>query len=536
MEKKKNKSLVRSGSRLSLLVFASRILGLIRQMTMSSFLGTGPLADAFTTAFMLPNLFRRLFAENSISVAFIPTFNDYLAKLNDDELSDSYDKNKAKLETKDFLSSIFTLLSFATTIIVILGIILAPLIVKLFFSNIADYDSTVLLTRIMFPYLFLISIAAFFQGILNGIKIFTPSGFTPILFNIFVISSTFIFTKLFGHPARAMAYGVILGGLAQALFQLPFVLKTEFRFSIASLGKVFKNPGTKKVMRLIAPTIVGMAAYQINDIISTAFATQAGVGVVSSLQYSLRLQELLLGIFAVSIGTVILPDLSRFAVKKSWDEFQTLLLQAIKVIALITIPATVFALLNGENIIILIYKSNRFDSNSVQLTFGIFKFHILGLFAIAVNRIIAPAFYAQSDSKSPTIAGIVCMIANIILARILLSSMGGNGIALALTLSSFVNTVILFVFLKRNKNINMLGLIFSSIKFILKICVFSVIAAIPLYFFKAEIYLSFAHYGKLISQGLPLIISFVIFSSIGIALLVITRDKTTFAILRKIQG
>ncbi len=534
MKKKTNKSLVKSGSKLSLLVFGSRILGLIRQMTMSSFLGTGPLADAFTTAFMLPNLFRRLFAENSISVAFIPTFNDYLAKLND-ENADNNDKTMANKECKEFLSSIFTLLSFATTIIVILGIFFAPVIVRLFFKNIADYNSTVLLTRIMFPYLFLISIAAFFQGILNGIKIFTPSGFTPILFNILVISSTFIFTKLFGHPARAMAYGVILGGFTQALFQLPFVLKTKFRFRFISLRRVFKNSGTKKVIRLVAPTIIGMAAYQINDIISTAFATQSGVGVVSSLQYSLRLQELLLGIFAVSIGTVILPDLSQFAIKKKWDEFENLLLQAIKVIALITIPATVFALLNGENIIILIYKNNKFDSNSVQLTFGIFKFHILGLFAIAVNRIIAPAFYAQSDTKSPTIAGIVCMIANIILAKILMSYMGGNGIALALTLASLVNTIILFVFLKRNKNIDMLDLILSSFKFILKMIVFAIIAGLPLYFFKDNIYSIFSGHGKFISQGLPLIISFLIFAMIGISLLIVSKDKTALAIVKKIK-
>ncbi len=531
MKKKENKSLVKSGSRLTLLVLSSRILGLIRQMTMSSFLGTGAAADAFTTAFMLPNLFRRLFAENSISVAFIPTFNDYLAK------NDNPDENKAKIkrDTREFLNSIFTLVSFATALVTILGIFLAPLIVKFFFPSIADYDSTVFLTKIMFPYLFLISIAAFFQGILNGVKIFTPSGFTPILFNILVISSTFIFTKFFGHPERSMAYGVVLGGLTQALFQLPFVFRTGFRFNFTRLSKVFKNPGTKKVLRLIAPTIVGMAAYQLNDIISTALATSAGCGIAAALQYSLRLQELLLGMFAVSIGTVILPELSQFAVKKNWEEFQRVLLTAIKVIALITIPATAFALLNGENIIILIYKNNQFDTASVKLTLGIFTFHILGLFAIAVNRIIAPAFYAQSDSKSPTIAGIICMITNIVLAKVLLTYMGGNGIALALTIASFVNTVILFIFLKRNKNINMLNLIISAFKFVLKMIVFTIIASLPLYFFKDQIYLSFANHSKIVSQGIPLIISFLIFASIGIALLALTRDKITMAVLRKLD-
>ncbi|MCL6395060.1 murein biosynthesis integral membrane protein MurJ, partial [Pectobacterium atrosepticum] len=184
-----------------------------------------------------------------------------------------------------------------------------------------------------------------------------PSGFTPILFNIIVISSTYIFAKPFGDPAAAMSYGVVAGGLVQAVFQLPFVLKTGFSFKFTSLAKTFSNPGTKKVLALIGPTIIGMAAYQINDLVSTSLATSAGLGIASSLQYSLRLQELLLGIFAVSVGTVILPEMSALALRKDWEAFQKVLLQAIKVIALITIPATFFSLLSGENLIILIYKS-----------------------------------------------------------------------------------------------------------------------------------------------------------------------------------
>ncbi|XTB05690.1 murein biosynthesis integral membrane protein MurJ [Treponema denticola] len=526
----KNKSLVKSGSKLSLLVLGSRVLGLVRQMTMSHFLGTGPLADAFATAFMLPNLFRRLFAENSITVAFIPTFNAYLQKH-----KDSQESEKTKKEINEFLNSIFTLVSFSTVIVVTLGILLSPLIVKLFFKNIADYNSTVFLTRIMFPYLFLISVAAFFQGILNGVKIFTPSGFTPILFNIIVISSTYIFAKPFGDPAAAMSYGVVAGGLVQAVFQLPFVLKTGFSFKFTSLAKTFSNPGTKKVLALIGPTIIGMAAYQINDLVSTSLATSAGLGIASSLQYSLRLQELLLGIFAVSVGTVILPEMSALALRKDWEAFQKVLLQAIKVIALITIPATFFSLLSGENLIILIYKSNKFDSASVKLTLGIFNFHIIGLFAIAVNRIIAPAFYAQSDSKSPTIAGIICFAVNILLALILVGPMGGNGIALALTIASVINTIILLIFLKKNKALDVKNLIFPALLFIAKIFVFSIAASIPLYFLKDKIYSPFASFGKLIGQGVPLFISFIIFAGLGAGLLLITKDRTANIILNRLK-
>ena len=315
----KTKSLLSAGLSLSFFTFCSRILGLVREMTKAAFLGTSKYADAFGIAFMIPNLLRRLFAENAISVAFIPTFKGYL------EDSDSPD---GKQTIREFLSATITLITFLTSCVVIAGIILTPLIVRIFLDNDdkALISETTVLTRIMFPYLIVISIAAFFQGILNGLRVFSPSGFTPVLFNSIVFASTYILTPILTNniedseirsqmAARAMSVGVILGGGIQAIFQLPFVIKTGWTFHFTTLRKAFSNPGTRRVMRLILPTIIGMAAYQLNDVVSTALAGKAGTGIVSSLQYSLRLQELILGIFAVSIGTVILPDLSSLAKK-----------------------------------------------------------------------------------------------------------------------------------------------------------------------------------------------------------------------------
>ena len=272
-----SKSLASAGIKLSILTLGSRILGLVREMTKATFLGTSGLADAFGVAFMIPNLFRRLFAENSISVAFIPTFKKYLEE-----------NPENKQSTKEFINATFTLVSFLTTIVVTIGIIFSPWIVKLF-SN--GESSEILmemsvLTRIMFPYLIVISIAALFQGILNGLKIFSPSGFTPILFNLCVIIATYVLSPYTKNPARAMAYGVLLGGIIQAGFQLPFVIKNGWGVKFTSLKKTFTNPGTKQVLKLIAPTIMGMAAYQLNDVVSTAIASRSGVGIVSSLQYS----------------------------------------------------------------------------------------------------------------------------------------------------------------------------------------------------------------------------------------------------------
>ena len=538
---KKSKSIVRSGLLLTLMTFASRIMGLIREMTKASFLGTGLYADCFSVAFMIPNLFRRLFAENAISVAFIPTFKDYLAKGESDE---------NKKSTQEFLHATFTLVTFLTACVVVLGVLLTPFIMPLFCkapeAGSADYaaqleyyllerSETAALTRIMFPYLFLISIAAFFQGILNTCGIFAPSGFTPVMFNGIVIVSTYLLAPHTSNPARAMSLGVILGGSVQAIFQWPFVMKTGWKVGVTSIKKAFSNPGTRKVLSLIAPTIVGIAAYQLNDTVSTSLAKYVGPGIASSLQYSLRLQELILGIFAVSIGTVILPDLSGFANKKDWSEFNKMLLQAIKIMTLISIPITAYSLITGRELISLLYKKNQFDDNSVAMTLGVFRFHIAGLLFIALNRIMAPAFYAQKKPKLPTIAGLINFGSNIILVLILSRPMKGNGIALALSVASLLNTVFLFIFMKKMESIEVGKLARGTILYALKMCVFSVIAAIPTYFVHKLTVDYFAGYSKIICYGAPIVISGIVFALIGVLELVITRDEIVRVILKKVK-
>ena len=540
---KQKKSIVKSGLVLSLMTFASRIMGLLREMTKASFLGTSMHADAFSTAFMIPNLFRRLFAENAISVAFIPTFKSYLEKDDSPENRNS---------TQEFLKATFTLVSFLTACVVVIGIIITPLLMPLFCkkptdTTAADYamqlqawllkkDEITILTRIMFPYLFVISIAAFFQGILNGCKIFAPSGFTPVLFNAIVIIATYVLAPFTENPARAMSIGVILGGCVQAFFQWPFVRKTGWKICFTSLKKTFSNPGTKKVISLVVPTIIGMAAYQLNDVVSTSLANRAGNGIASSLQYSLRLQELILGIFAVSIGTVILPDLSGLASSQKWEDFNKMLIQAIKIMTLISIPVTVYSLITGKELISLLYKSKSFDDDSVALTLGEFRFHIMGLLFIALNRIISPAFYAQGNTKLPTLAGIISFGANIVLALVFVRPFGGNGIALALTLASFVNTLFLFIFMKKLDSFKIRKVVFQTLGYILKMAVYSIIAAIPCYFVHSLLVKFFAENSRIVSYGIPVILTALLFAIIGIAELIITKDEIIHTIIQKVKS
>ena len=540
---KQKKSIVKSGLVLSLMTFASRIMGLLREMTKASFFFICMHADAFSTAFMIPNLFRRLFAENAISVAFIPTFKSYLEKDDSPENRNS---------TQEFLKATFTLVSFLTACVVVIGIIITPLLMPLFCkkptdTTAADYamqlqawllkkDEITILTRIMFPYLFVISIAAFFQGILNGCKIFAPSGFTPVLFNAIVIIATYVLAPFTENPARAMSIGVILGGCVQAFFQWPFVRKTGWKICFTSLKKTFSNPGTKKVISLVVPTIIGMAAYQLNDVVSTSLANRAGDGIASSLQYSLRLQELILGIFAVSIGTVILPDLSGLASSQKWEDFNKMLIQAIKIMTLISIPVTVYSLITGKELISLLYKSKSFDDDSVALTLGEFRFHIMGLLFIALNRIISPAFYAQGNTKLPTLAGIISFGANIVLALVFVRPFGGNGIALALTLASFVNTLFLFIFMKKLDSFKIRKVVFQTLGYILKMAVYSIIAAIPCYFVHSLLVKFFAENSRIVSYGIPVILTALLFAIIGIAELIITKDEIIHTIIQKVKS
>ena len=212
-----------------------------------------------------------------------------------------------------------------------------------------------------------------------------------------------------------------------------------------------------------------------------------------------------------------------------------MLTQSVKIIALITIPITFFSLITGENIIALVYKSKSFDTNSVSLTLEAFTFHIAGLFFIAVNRIISPAFYAQGNTKSPATAGIMGFAVNILLALLLVGSMKGGGIALALTLASLANTIFLLVFLQRTRRFTMGAVVKGMIGYALKMVILSIIASLPLLLLKDTIFSLFSFNNRILQEGLPLIIAALLFASVGVLLLLITRDSIIQLIVKKLR-
>ncbi|MCE1158851.1 MAG: murein biosynthesis integral membrane protein MurJ [Spirochaetia bacterium] len=509
------KRMVRNAGMLSALTMISRILGLVREMTKAAFLGTGGLSDAFSVSFMIPNFMRRLFAENSISVAFIPTFKTYLHDGEDEK-------------TREFLSSSLTVLLILVGAVVAAGMAASSWIVLAFGS---DPGETAILTRIMFPYLGLVSIAALFQGMLNSYGIFAPSGLAPILFNLCFILVPMLVSRWTVNPARAMAIGVVAGGFAQAACQLPALLRAGMRFGFISPRRAFANPGMKKVFVLIAPTILGMAAYQINDLVSTAFASRAGVGVASSLQFSIRLQELILGIFAVSAGTVLLPELADAAKALEWKRYSARLGQTLKTLSLVTVPVAVFSIITCKEIVALLFMRGGFTAESVELTASAFLWHQTGLAFIAANRVIAPAFYARSDSKTPAFAGIGSFAVNIALVAMLAFPFKGPGIAFALSFSSAVNCAILIFALLRKKTEGISEALSGFGRYSGKLLAFSLAAGVPVFFLREPLLALFDFSpSRLVSLGLPFLVMTLLYAVLGLGLLVVSKDKTAAAL------
>ncbi len=417
----------------------SRVLGLVREQVRALYLGTGAASDAFGLATMLPNLFRRLFAEGAMTAAFIPV------------LVENLEKGKATL-TREFLSKFVTFLSCVAVLFSIAGMLATPWIVETFFSSEfskidGKVDLTIALTEWMWPYLAFISIAAVFQAILNAHKIFGPSAFTPVLLNLAIIICGVALSEVFDDPAYGLVVGFLIGGIVQAAFQLPYIWRwTTSRFSIDFR---FRHPQVRRVLIIMVPGVFAAGIYQINVFVSQLIASGLEGGSIASLQYGIRLQELVLGLFVVSIAQVILPTLSQQTARGDDDGLKDTLRYATGLMGYVTLPATAGLILIGPELVRLLFQFGEFGEESVRMTVVALNFYAAGLFVIAAARIYQQAFYAYKDLKTPTAVAFVTMVANIALCLVLSEPLSHGGIALAGSLSAGIGAVLLFWLLRR---------------------------------------------------------------------------------------
>jgi len=406
----------------------SRIFGFVRDVVIAWFFGAGLSSDAFFVAFRIPNLLRRLFGEGSLSISFIPVFTEYLS-------------TQGKEEAFKLARSAVRLLSILLVITAISGILLAPLIIRMIapgFTGLSEkFQLTVTLTRIMFPYIFFISLVALAMGILNVLGHFAAPALAPVFLNIAMIGSVFVISPHLDEPVIGLAIGVIIGGVLQLGLQLPFLVKKGFYFW--KKAKIY-HPGLKKIGKLMLPAIFGAAVYQINILVGTLLATLLREGSVSYLYYADRLVQFPLGIFAIATATAVLPSLSRQAAAKDFNSLRGTFNHALNLVFFITIPAMVGLIVLREPIVALLFKRGAFDTETTRLTAKALLYYSVGLWAFSAVRIVVSTFYALQDTQTPVKTAFVSVVANIVLGIILMKTrLEHGGLALATSLASMLN-------------------------------------------------------------------------------------------------
>ena len=414
----------------------SRIFGFLRDVIIAWHFGAGFGSDAFFVAFRIPNLLRRLFAEGSLSIAFVPVFTGYI-------------KEWGTEEAFRFARSAIRLLSVLLALTAVAGILMSPIIVRLiapgFVESPDKLNLTIMLTRLMFPYVFLICLVALCGGILNVLGHFAAPALAPVLLNIAMIGSVLLLSHRFTYPVVGLAVGVLIGGVLQLSLQLPFLIRNRFYFW--KKANLF-HPGLKRVGKLMLPAVFGAAVYQINILVGTLLASLLPEGSVSYLYYADRLVQFPLGIFAIAAATAVLPSLSRQAADKDFGSMKETFAYALNLVLFITIPAMIGLIVLREPIVALLFKRGAFDQDTTQMTAYALLWYAVGLWAFSAVRIVLSTFYALQDTVTPVKIASISIIANIIFGIVLMQWMAHGGLALATSLASMVNLAFLLRALK----------------------------------------------------------------------------------------
>lgn len=469
-------SVVRSTLKMAIATFFSRILGLVREQVMAAYFGASGITDAFLVAYRIPNLLRDLFAEGAFSSAFVPTFVEA--------------NQESKQESRELMWSLFWLLFFITGAICIGIMIFAPELIMLFAPSFVKdqekFEITVNLTRIMAPFLTCVSLAALFMGALNSLKVFFVPALAPASYNLVSVLSMVglsgILHKMGYHPIYSMGIGAMLGGLMQALVQVPLIWKKGLK---PLIPKKLWTARSKKVVKLIGPGLIGFAATQVNLLITTILATPI-VGATSWLNYSFRLFQLPVGILSVSIGNSNLVHFSESWKKRDVEGAKRSLGQSYFLSFLTVMPALVVLYCLSDEIVNLIFERGRFTRESTLMTGEALRMYALGLPFYGLYKIWVPTFYALDRQKIPVLSSLLSIAFNITFCLLLTPIFGFKILALGTTLSVLVNSVFLSFVLKKDLK---LPLNFFFSKRIWKVLVASLGSAILLeYLLKVEFF------------------------------------------------
>jgi putative peptidoglycan lipid II flippase len=426
-----------------LAVACSRVLGLVRELIFGALFGTDRSMDMFVTAFRAPNLLRDLFAEGALSTAFITTFSKKIAT--------EGDESAWRLANK-----FATLTAVFMSLITLLGVIFAPLVMHILAPGFLPEEAamTVTLTRIMFPFILLVSLAALTMGMLNAKHVFGMPAMASSFFNLgSIIGGTtlgYLMDPTFGPRSLiGLAIGTLIGGLLQLVVQFPSLRKVGFRFRP---DFDWRDSGVRQILLLMGPAVIAASAVQVNVMVNTAFATELGEGAVSSLNYAFRLMQLPLGMFGVAVATVTLPVVSRLATHSDKSGFSGALGRGMRLAFLLTIPCTIGLIFFAEPIISLLFQRGKFGSTATLLTAEALKYYALGLVAYSGIKVLVPAFYAVDKRNLPMIVSFCSIALNYGLNQYFTFHLGfgHRGLALSTSLVALINFGVLYFLMRRH--------------------------------------------------------------------------------------
>lgn len=432
-----SKALVKSTATVGGMTLLSRVFGFVRDMVVARVFGAGLGTDAFFVAFKIPNFMRRLFAEGAFSQSFVPVLSEYKTQ-------------REHAQVKRLVDDVAGTFGAVLLLITLVGILAAPVLIAIFAPGFLDesdkYELATDMLRFTFPYILFISLTAFAGGILNSYGRFGVPAFTPVLLNLVLIACALWLAPRMEEPIMALAWGVFAAGLVQLLFQLPFLARLKLlprpRFDR-------HNEGVQKIKTLMIPAIFGSSVAQINLLLDTLIASFLVTGSVSWLYFSDRLVEFPLGVFGIALATVILPNLSQQHAAASSEAFSRTLDWALRWVLLIGTPATVGLLVLAGPMLTTLFQYGEFTQHDAEMATRSLMAYALGLQGFILVKVLSPGFFARQDTKTPVKVGIIAMVSNMVLNVILVFPLAHAGLALATSLSAFINAGLLFHLLRR---------------------------------------------------------------------------------------
>jgi len=436
-ENSENSKVVKAAGIVGAATMTSRVFGLVRDMVIAAIFGATWITDAFWIAFRIPTTLSRLLGEGSLTASFIPVFTEYLHK-------------KTKEEALELAYNAFTFLSIILTFVSVLGIIFSPFIIRViglgFISDPKQFELAVFLNRLMFPYIFTISLGALCMGILNSFRRFASPAFSPVMWNLSMIIAALGLRSFFAEPITALAVGVLIGGVLQLSLQWPFLRKCgvrlKFRFN-------FRHPGLKQIGVLLIPAMLGAGITTINVFIGSMLASMLPGGSITYLFYADRIMELPLGVFAIAIGTALLPSFSTHAAAGDMNELKSSISFSLRLMLFLTIPATFALMALSLPIISVLFQRGAFTAEAAVYTSQALFYYGMGLWAFSVVRVFVQSFFSLQDSKWPMRAALIAFVTNLVLSLALMYPMKHKGLALANSLSAVANVFILSFVLRK---------------------------------------------------------------------------------------